>query len=478
MRKPHAIIGMSPGNSYFKDYEIRFLLKEAIQRFGVCAIMVADVPAIATYMALGYSENKARSKAIPKGNNLKNRTRRLATELGYSEDQVRIIDWADEVACHPDYLALYQSVEQKYKTIPTFAEDVRATSRDVLVNALTNTGQTEEDMEAAVDQAIHYLLSELAFLEFAPAFLKSHRVCYVYHRNWPVYENYVRGVYDGHVKPYMDFLLLEAPYETYRSLHPYQDCEGDALHDTYSRVMKSGILHASYIDYPPALSRNAAGNMVGVFADIVSGFAQKHNLDVRWVEETGYGAVIDGLRDGRFDIFCSPTWPTPERQRYAALSLPLYYSEVGVWVREDSALVGQDWLNLNNPKYSIAITENDITHAICLTDFTQAKWIRAPQLGRVEALLKMVADGQATATMVEAMTYDAYTPALSYGLVNIAENKPIRRYANSFLVGKNQDDFKGMLDDYLKELLQEGVVRDLLMRYVADLKGVVFPKTD
>jgi tRNA-dependent cyclodipeptide synthase len=53
MRKPLAIIGMSPGNSYFKNFEVRFLLQESIERFGRCAVMVADVPAIATYMALG-----------------------------------------------------------------------------------------------------------------------------------------------------------------------------------------------------------------------------------------------------------------------------------------------------------------------------------------------------------------------------------------------------------------------------------------
>ncbi len=48
MRTPLAIIGMSPGNSYFKDYEVSFLLKEAVTRFGRCVVMVADVPAIAT----------------------------------------------------------------------------------------------------------------------------------------------------------------------------------------------------------------------------------------------------------------------------------------------------------------------------------------------------------------------------------------------------------------------------------------------
>src|SRR5271156_5731524 len=110
MRKPIAIIGMSPGNSYFKDYEVSFLLREAIARFGRCVVMVADVPAIATYIALGYEQNRARNKAIPKGNNLKNRTRRLAQSLGYDEEQVRIIDWSEEIEPNSKFKHHYQCI--------------------------------------------------------------------------------------------------------------------------------------------------------------------------------------------------------------------------------------------------------------------------------------------------------------------------------------------------------------------------------
>jgi tRNA-dependent cyclodipeptide synthase len=185
---------MSPGNSYFKDYEVRFLLKEAVERFGRCVIMVADVPAIATYVALGYPYNRARNKAIPKGNNLKNRTRRLAEELGYTEDQVRIVDWANEVEVNPVYSAHYSAIYDKYLTNHAFAAAVRQTSRDVL----EATGTVCDNLDTAVESATHYLLSELAFLEFAPEFFDEKRVCYVYHRNWPIYENYLSGHWRSH----------------------------------------------------------------------------------------------------------------------------------------------------------------------------------------------------------------------------------------------------------------------------------------
>jgi cyclo(L-tyrosyl-L-tyrosyl) synthase len=95
--KVYPIIGMSPGNSYFKDDEIKYLLKTAVDRYGRVAVMIADIPAISTYIALGYPENRARrDKALPQGNLLKNRTERAIVQLGYTKDQVRIIDWENE----------------------------------------------------------------------------------------------------------------------------------------------------------------------------------------------------------------------------------------------------------------------------------------------------------------------------------------------------------------------------------------------
>ena len=468
MRKPLAIIGMSPGNSYFKDYEVRYLLQEAIARFGRCAIMVADVPAVATYLAFGYSPAKARNKAIPKGNNLKNRTRRIAEGLGLSADQVRIVDWAEEVQNDPRYREHYKAIDNKYRTLPKFADAVRQTTRGVLDN------HTEEKSPSEVEGATHYLLSEIAFLEFAPEFFDEDRICYLYHREWKVYEDYIQGKFDGVPKEHLDFLLLEAPYETYVKLVEAIGEEDAIIHDTYSRVMQSGILRAAYSDYPPALQKQN-DIFSGIFFEVIDAFALRHGLRIDWVEETGYGVVINGLSECRYDIFCAATWPTPERQRKAGLSLPLYYSDVGVWVRSDSLYAKGDWTDLNNGG-RIAITENDITHDICLTDFVRAKWIRIPQMAQVRGLLDAVAEGRADATIAERLTVESYMPGLAWPLVNIAADRPIRRYPNCFLVGKDQNDFLDVLDAHIRDMLRRGEIEPLLKKHVGDLEGVYLPK--
>jgi tRNA-dependent cyclodipeptide synthase len=107
----YPIIGMSPGNSYFKDEEVRCLLKEVVERYGRTGVLIADVPAISTYLAFGYPENRARTdKAIAQGNAFKNRTARIQVELGYAPEQVRIVDWADEVENNPEYQNKYKAI--------------------------------------------------------------------------------------------------------------------------------------------------------------------------------------------------------------------------------------------------------------------------------------------------------------------------------------------------------------------------------
>ncbi|MBI2410590.1 MAG: tRNA-dependent cyclodipeptide synthase [Candidatus Kerfeldbacteria bacterium] len=87
---PHRyhIIGMSPGNSYFKDEEVHYLLKSIVDRFGRVAILIADIPAVSTCVALGYPENRARrDKALPKGNALKNRVRKTIAGVDFPHNR-------------------------------------------------------------------------------------------------------------------------------------------------------------------------------------------------------------------------------------------------------------------------------------------------------------------------------------------------------------------------------------------------------
>lgn len=200
MNEIYPIIGMSPGNSYFKEEVVKNLLKNVIDRYHKTAVLVADIPAISTYVALGYPENRARKdKALPQGNNLRNKILRAMNELGYSDDQVRIIDWKTEIESNPSYQEKYQEVLELYNTNKNFQKAANSATESVLDYSDKNIS----DKKSAIKIAVHYLLSEFAFMEFAPQLLKAEKVTYVYHKRWPVYDAYRNGDFDNKKRDYL-----------------------------------------------------------------------------------------------------------------------------------------------------------------------------------------------------------------------------------------------------------------------------------
>lgn len=198
------IIGMSPGNGYFKEPVIKELLQKVIERYGKTAILIADVPAVSTYMALGYPENRARrDKAIPQGNALKNKVSKLESELGL-QGKIKIVDWANEI----ENDTIYQDYYQKIKTLSEENENFRVAVNDATRKVLEYSEKKIENILTAVDIASHYLLAELAFMEFAPTFFEVPSVTYIYHKDWPVYESYIKGEFDGAVRSSLGFEIV------------------------------------------------------------------------------------------------------------------------------------------------------------------------------------------------------------------------------------------------------------------------------
>lgn len=206
------IIGMSPGNRYFRFEVVKELLQKVVEKYGKAAIMIADIPAISTYIALGYPKNRARrDKALPQGNALKNKVRKAMFELGYGAEQVLIIDWKSEIENNPEYKAKYNLVISLYETNPSFQDVADNTTKGVLVGV----GKEILDVQNSVKIAVHYLLAEIAFMEFAPDFFKVEKATYIYHREWPIFEKYIKGEFDDKPKNHLGFEIVKISEDSY-----------------------------------------------------------------------------------------------------------------------------------------------------------------------------------------------------------------------------------------------------------------------
>lgn len=457
----YYVVGMSPGNSYFKDEEVSYLLKTVVERYGRVVVMIADVPAIATYVAFGYPENIARrEKAIPQGNALKNRVKRAMENLGYDETQVRILDWAREVEGNPDYQKSYQNVRELYVSRETFKNDADETTRSVLLGSK----KSFDDIQKATETAVHYLLSEIAFLEWASELFHVKQVSYVYHKNWPVYENYIAGRYDRVPKSHMDFLLVENPWETYNPLWGLEDFENDTFESVLARVEKTKILRAAFSEYPPALMHDGKyENFSGIFYEVIMSVAKKYSWKVIWNEETGYGVIADGLLHKRFDVFGSAVWPTPERMQVASFSGSLYESPVFVWVRE-GGVKNENELR-SGRSVRVVIKENDITDSIARADYPGARIVYVPQLASTSEVLKFIAEGRGDVTFAEPYLVELFNKKSCVKLVKISP-EPVRIFENTFMFQQDDTSLKAIFDREIYEFKKSGELKKLCEKYL------------
>lgn len=441
-----AIIGMSPGNSYFKDKEVAHLLKEAIKRYGKVAIMVADVPAVATYQAMWYTLSKAKGKAILKWNALKNRTRRVLSEMWFEENSITIIDWASEVEENSVYQKYVLQVKSLYNQNIAFESAVNDTSLWVLQNS------GKEFSDESVKQAVHYLLSEIAFLEFAPKFFETDKTGYLYHKNWDVFEYYIAGKYDGRVRPYMEFVLLEAPYETYLSYGDSQKSRRDIIQDRWT-------ISCSFIPYFEYFTVSETGNHSWLFCDIMKKVGEKHNIKVEFSEQVWYGAISWRLNTWFVDVFACPTWASQKRRLEIFFSKPLFQSPVYGYINTTSQFAWQSLKELQqNTLLRIAVKENDIHHELAEKYFPHAILVRVPQLSRIEEVIQFVLDWKADMTFRDPVLVEKYLDSKNIDHTSLKkiwlQDQPFATYDNCIALPWWEFELKRVIDECIDILLQ------------------------
>ena len=201
------VIGMSPGNGYFKQDIVNQILEKYLLEYKNIGIFIPDVPAASTYIALGYSESVALGKkAIPQGNALKNKVLRFLEDKSLDKDSVKIFDWRKEnIESNSDYINAFGVVKSLYETNKLFRSDINETTEKVLVD---NPFKKQDIGEKEIVIATHYILAEFAFMLFLPKYLNFSKFFYGYHKPWPVFEKFIAGFYDEVKKESIEFLML------------------------------------------------------------------------------------------------------------------------------------------------------------------------------------------------------------------------------------------------------------------------------
>jgi ABC-type amino acid transport/signal transduction systems, periplasmic component/domain len=234
----------------------------------------------------------------------------------------------------------------------------------------------------------------------------------------------------------------------------------------YNRIIRTGVIRAGYITYPPAVIKDTVtGKLSGTFVEILEEVAKNLGVKLEWTEEVGWGAQIEGLKSDRYDIIGSPVWANPNRGKLTTMSIPVYYSGIGVWVRANDSRFDADLSKINAPDVRIGTIDGETADLIARTSFPSAQRVSSPQLTDISEKFLEIRTGKADVVLTEPFFGFEFLKNNKGTVKNIAAAKPIQVLGNCYMFKENEFQMKGMLDVAIEGLLNSGFVDRVLNKY-------------
>jgi len=250
----------------------------------------------------------------------------------------------------------------------------------------------------------------------------------------------------------------------------------------YDRVMRTGTIRCGYVIYPPnTMKEPNTGKIYGISPDIVEELASGLGLKVEWTEEVGTASMVEGLETGRYDMLCTAAWLNLPRARVAAFSRAVYYTVVNAASRTDDTRFDNNPGAINNPGVKIGSVDGSAYTIIAQTQFPQAKIISYPDMTDLAQPLEDVKTGKADVAFMENYILNRFMENNPGTVKQVAADKPVKVFQNSFLFKGGEYRFVHMIDVALTHMLNNDDVDRIIARhetYPDSFKRVAKPYKD
>jgi polar amino acid transport system substrate-binding protein len=234
------------------------------------------------------------------------------------------------------------------------------------------------------------------------------------------------------------------------------------------KVLASGTIRVGYVVYPPNLIKDpSTGVLSGIAYDVVEQAAKNLGLKTEWVEEVGWGSMIEGLRTERYDMIGTLIWPNSARAREAAFSTPVMYSVVYPYVRSGDVRFDATLSKMSDAGVKLATIDGEMTSFIAQNDFPKAKTYALTQNSSVSEVLVGVTSGKADVTFVEPAIANDFLKNNPSAIRRVG-SVPVRTFGNVFAVARGEDEFLGMWNTAIRELIFDGTIKRAVEKYSAD----------
>lgn len=245
-----------------------------------------------------------------------------------------------------------------------------------------------------------------------------------------------------------------------------QEPRKPAQEDAFSRVIRTGQIRVGYISYPPSFIKDPnTGTYSGIFHEVLLRTAENLGLRIEYVEELGWGTMIEAVSSGRVDLVCTGIWPTAARGRGAEFTVPIYFSAVRAYARADDRRFDRNLSLANRPGIKIATIDGEMTSIIARSDYPLAKSSSLPQETDVSQVLLEVVTKKADLTFVEAAVAQAFIANNPGSVRPVGDVPPVRVFPNVMMVGKGEFRLLSLINVAIDELANNGIVDQIITKY-------------
>eukprot|EP00039_Didymoeca_costata_P006569 m.91418 g.91418 ORF g.91418 m.91418 type:complete len:180 (+) comp13302_c0_seq1:268-807(+) len=161
---------------------------------------ISDGIAQHTFRAVGYDEKSITTKARLGGNKYRNHSR----DIVESTNGMEFVDWKT-IESHDAYVRAHAEIYDLFKQNSAFQAEVKQVTGSILEQRI----KPNVDLEEAVLEGTNYLLKEFAFLSASPEIYSVPQINFVYHREWPIYERFIEGAYNGVARKDLGFFIVK-----------------------------------------------------------------------------------------------------------------------------------------------------------------------------------------------------------------------------------------------------------------------------
>jgi cyclo(L-tyrosyl-L-tyrosyl) synthase len=178
----HALVGVSPGNSYFSAFRLSALLSWLARSFSAIDIVYADLHVDTTFHASGHSAEHARKRANKELQGVRRRIRRALEQSSTGSVRTRVAALS-EFRSNSVYRVLHTRLQHAVRTDLL----LRRTCEEMVLNVLL--GRLPEGASITAEQrraGLAFLLAELPFHLDTPAVLGVRSSVSCYHLLMPL----------------------------------------------------------------------------------------------------------------------------------------------------------------------------------------------------------------------------------------------------------------------------------------------------